>query len=43
MFQFLFDFLEVPDDENRGKVERFLNHLDDFAFSRKIAPAIKQK
>lgn len=43
MFQFLFDFLEVPDDENRGKVERFLNHLDDFAFSRKIAPIIKSQ
>lgn len=43
MFHFLFDFLENPNDENRGKVERFLNHLDDFAFSRKIATEIRTK
>jgi hypothetical protein len=43
MFQFLYDFLENPDDENRGKVERFLNHLNDFAFSRNIDASIKNR
>lgn len=32
MFEFLFDFVEQPSEENRGKVERFLNHIEDFAF-----------
>ena len=30
MFQFLFDFLETPNDENTSQVERFLNHIEDF-------------
>jgi hypothetical protein len=41
MFQFLFDFLEQPNDENRGQTERFLNHLEEFAFYRKIDQEIK--
>jgi hypothetical protein len=32
MFQFLFEFLTNPTEENRGAVERFLNHIEDFAF-----------
>ncbi len=32
MFQFLFDFIHEPDETNRGFVERFLNHIEDFAF-----------
>lgn len=32
MFEFLFDFLKQPTEENRGKVERFLTHIEDFAF-----------
>jgi hypothetical protein len=36
MFQFLFDFLTKVTDENRGLVTRFLNHIEEFAFYRKI-------
>lgn len=32
MFEFLFDFIQQPTEENRGQVERFLNHITDFAF-----------
>ncbi len=32
MFQFLYDFLETPNDENRAQVERFINSIEDFAF-----------
>lgn len=32
MFQFLFEFLKMPSESNRGEVERFLNHVEDFAF-----------
>ena len=43
MFQFLFDFLENPTEENRSQVERFLNHLEDFAFYRKIHSDIRKQ
>jgi hypothetical protein len=43
MFQFLFDFLEQPNDENRGQTERFLNHLEEFAFYRKLDNQIKAR
>jgi len=43
MFQFLFDFLENPTEENRSQVERFLNHLEDFAFYRKIHCDIRKQ
>ena len=36
MFHFLFEFLERPNEENRGQVERFLNKMEDFAFFQKI-------
>jgi len=32
MFQFLFDFLEDPTEENTSQVERFLNYIEHFAF-----------
>lgn len=32
MFQFLFDFLEEPNEDNRSKTERFLNTIESFAF-----------
>lgn len=32
MFQFLYDFLENPEEENRGKTEKFLNYIEKFAF-----------
>lgn len=43
MFQFLFDFLENPTEENSGQVERFLNHIEDFAFYYKIPSDIRKK
>ncbi len=36
MFQFLYDFLDEPNDENRSQVERFLNSISDFAFFKQI-------
>lgn len=42
MFQFLFDFLECPNEENRGQVEKFLNHIEDFAFFKQL-PLDKRK
>ncbi len=36
MFQFLYDFLDEPNDENRSQVERFLNSISDFAFFKEI-------
>ncbi len=40
MFEFLFNFLTAPDDENQSKVERFINHFDDFAFSKRVNPEV---
>ena len=34
MFQFLFDYLEKKETVDQGKVEHFLNNLEDFAFFR---------
>jgi hypothetical protein len=31
MFQFLFEFIEKPNASNGGMVERFLNHIEEFA------------
>lgn len=36
MFEFLYAFLEEPNDENRSKVERFLNAISDFAFFKQF-------
>jgi hypothetical protein len=35
MFHFFFEFLENPTEENRSQVERFLNHIEEFAFFQK--------
>jgi len=36
MFDFLFEFLNFPDETNRGKTEKFLNNIEKFAFSQKV-------
>jgi hypothetical protein len=43
MFEFLYDFFKHSDEENRMKVERFLNHINDFAFCRMVDPLVKLK
>jgi hypothetical protein len=43
MFEFLYDFFKHSDEENRMKVERFLNHINDFAFNRMIDPDVRLK
>jgi len=42
MFQFLYDFLEQPNEKNRGEVERFLNNITEFAFFQQLPP-LKRK
>jgi hypothetical protein len=42
MFQFLYDFLEQPNEDNRGQVERFLNNMEEFAFFQKLPIDIKK-
>ncbi len=42
MFQFLYEFLEDPNDENRSQVERFLNSITDFAFYKLIPKSIRK-
>jgi hypothetical protein len=42
MFQFLFDFLENPTEENTSQVERFLNHIEDFAFFHKLPLEVRK-
>lgn len=47
MFQFLHEFLEEPNDENRSKVELFINSIEEFAFynqiSKELQGSIKDK
>lgn len=43
MFEFLYAFFKHSDEDNRMKVERFLNHLNDFAFSRNIDETVKSR
>jgi hypothetical protein len=43
MFQFLYDFLDEPDEENRSKTEKFLNAIEDFAFFELLPYDIKKK
>lgn len=43
MFQFLFDFLEEPNEDNRSKVEKFLNHITDFAFFQQLPIEFQKK
>jgi len=42
MFQFLYEFLEDPNDENRSQVEQFLNSISDFAFFKLIPKNIRK-
>lgn len=43
MFEFLFNFLENPTEENRGQVERFINHITDFAFFYQFPASVQRK
>jgi hypothetical protein len=43
MFQFLYDFLEEPNEENRGKTEKFLNYIADFAFFDMLPLAMRNR
>ena len=43
MFEFLFDYLQSPNEETRGKVERFLANARNFAFFQKLPLEIQQK
>jgi hypothetical protein len=43
MFQFLYDFIVSPNDENRGLMERFLNHIHEFSFYSLFSEELKQK
>ncbi len=43
MFQFLFDFLETPNDLNRSSVEKFLNHISEFAFFQQLPLDMRKK
>ncbi len=43
MFQFLYNYLESPDEHNTAMVERFLNSMEDFAFYNFLPFDLKQK
>lgn len=43
MFQFLYDFLEEPTEENRSQVERFLNNIEEFAFFQKLPIEVRKR
>ena len=43
MFEFLFDFISNPTDENRSLVERFLNRIQKFAFFRHLPLELQTK
>lgn len=43
MFQFLYDFLEEPNDDNRSKTEKFLNAIESFAFFELLPYESKKK
>jgi hypothetical protein len=42
MFQFIHDFLMNPSNEKRGPIERFLAHLETFAFYQNLSEDIKK-
>ena len=42
MFQFLYEFLEEPNEENRALVERFLNTIEEFAFFGQLSNEMKK-
>ncbi len=43
MFQFLYDFIENPEESDSGEMERFMNHLQDFAFFHLLPIPLKEK
>lgn len=43
MFQFLYDFMENPNERNFAEVERFMNHIEDFAFYHLLPTDLKEK
>ena len=43
MFQFLYQFLDKPNEENRSKTEKFLNAIQDFAFFELLPYELKNK
>jgi hypothetical protein len=42
MFQFIHDFLMNPSYEKRGPIERFLTHLESFAFYQNLSPEMQE-
>ena len=42
MFQFLYEFLDKPTNENRSQVELFLNSLNELAFFNQLPAEIQQ-
>lgn len=43
MFAFLFDFLQEPNNTDIGSIERFMNHIQEFAFFEVLPADLKQK
>ncbi|MCB0478482.1 MAG: DUF4301 family protein [Crocinitomicaceae bacterium] len=43
MFQFLFEFLGDPNEENRSKAEKFINRIKEFAFYYKLPIEIRNR
>lgn len=43
MFAFLFDFLKEPNNSDIGSIERFMNHIQEFAFYELLPQDLKQK
>lgn len=41
MFQFLYEFLDNPYGQSPGNIERFFNHIEDFAFYQSVPESIK--
>lgn len=41
MFQFLFEFLDNPNEQTSGNIERFFNHIEEFAFYQKVPAQMK--
>src|SRR5690554_731289 len=43
MFQFLFEFLDNPNEDSRSQTERFLNSIESFAFFELLPFQLKKK
>lgn len=42
MFQFLYEFLDNPNGQSSGNIERFFNHIEEFAFYQKLPAQMKE-